>query len=154
MGPNRGRWAVGEFYDVALREAQKSMAEGGIPIGAALVSGTSVLGSGHNLRVQEGDPTAHAEISCLRNAGRTRDYADCTLYTTLTPCHLCTGAILLFGIPRVVIGETTTFDGEGTLELLRSHSVDVQILDDQRARDLMKTFIAEQPHLWAEDIGK
>ena len=140
-------------YLTALEEARAGSSEGGIPIGSSLVRGDVVIGRGHNLRVQSGDPTAHAEIACLRDAGRQRSYADTTLYTTLAPCHLCTGAVLLFDIPRVVIGEMHTFDGEGSLSLLRDRGVEVEVIDDAEARALLSDFISHNPEIWDEDIG-
>jgi cytosine/creatinine deaminase len=140
-------------YLAALEEAHAGSREGGIPIGSSLVRKGAVIGRGHNLRVQSSDPTAHAEIACLRNAGRQRSYADTALYTTLAPCHLCTGAVLLFGIPRVVVGEMHTFDGEGSLLLLRDRGVEVEIIDDPEARTLLSDFIVRNPDVWDEDIG-
>lgn len=140
-------------YAIAVREAREGLEEGGLPIGSSLERNGQVIGSGHNLRVQEGDPTAHAEISCLRDAGRQSTYRDTVLYTTLTPCFLCTGAILLFGIPEVVVGERLNFDGEGSLDLLRMRGVGVEVLDDVEMQDLMGTFIERNPALWREDIG-
>jgi len=145
--------SVDEGYLTALEEARASSREGGIPIGSSLVRGGVVIGRGHNLRVQSGDPTAHAEIACLRDAGRQRGYADTTLYTTLAPCHLCTGAVLLFDIPHVVIGEMRTFDGEGSLPLLRDRGVEVEVIDDAEARALLSDFISRNPEIWDEDIG-
>ena len=115
------------MMDVALTEARASLAAGGVPVGAALASGDRILASGHNERVQLGDPIAHGEMSCLRNAGRQASYQGMTLYTTLSPCQMCSGAILLFQIPRVVVGEATTFAGD--LAFLSSHGVDV-VLDE------------------------
>ncbi|MGA9285249.1 MAG: nucleoside deaminase [Solirubrobacteraceae bacterium] len=141
-------------YLAALQEARAGLEQGGIPIGAALEQQGQVIGRGHNLRVQEGDPTAHAEISCLRNAGRLRSYSDTVLYTTLAPCSLCAGAILLFGIPRVVIGETHTFNGEGSLALLRAKGVETENLDDQEARRMLASFVKDNQAIWNEDIGR
>ncbi|GAA1135134.1 nucleoside deaminase [Ornithinicoccus hortensis] len=141
-----------ESFEEAVRQAEKSIGEGGVPIGSALDLGGTLVASGHNLRVQEGDPTAHGEISCLRNAGRQRSYRDAVLYTTLAPCAMCTGAILLFGIPLVVAGEDRTFPGE--TDLLRERGVEVVVLDDPRCVDLMERFQREHPAVWAEDIGK
>ena len=125
-------------FEAAYQAAQKSLKEGGIPIGAALARDGVVIASGHNERVQNGDPIAHGEMSALRAAGRQKSYRDTTLYTTLAPCAMCTGTIIQFKIPRVVVGEAHTFDGE--LELLRSCGVDVVVLDDQRCVDMMRTF--------------
>lgn len=141
-------------YTHALAQARDGLQEGGIPVGAALARGEAILGAGHNRRVQNGDPTAHAEIDCLRAVGRLPSYRDTTLYTTLTPCHLCTGAILQFGIPHVVIGETGTFDGDGTLALLNEHQVRVEVRDDTIAAGYVREFIDRDPKLWAEDIGR
>ena len=140
---------------VAVEEARAGLAEGGIPIGAALVldDGT-VLGLGHNRRVQEGSAIRHGETDALERAGRlpATTYARCTMYTTLSPCAMCTGAILLYGIPRVVIGEHRTFLGEE--ELLRSRGVEVIVADDPECIELMTEFIAAEPTLWNEDIGE
>jgi creatinine deaminase len=140
-------------YEIAVQEARKGLEEGGIPIGSALERDGVVIGRGHNLRVQSGDPTAHAEISCLRDAGRQSTYVDTVLYTTLAPCFLCTGAILLNGIRHVVIGESRTFDGEGSLDLLRERGVEIQDLDDKTMGFLLGEFIEGNPALWNEDIG-
>jgi cytosine/creatinine deaminase len=144
---------TGTGYAVALEEAAAGLQEGGIPIGSSLERDGEVIGRGRNLRVQRGDPTAHAEISCLRDAGRQSSYADTVLYTTLAPCFLCTGAVLLFGIPRVVIGEEETFDGEGSLELLEQGGVETIVLDDPEAAGMLRSFIEANPALWNEDIG-
>jgi creatinine deaminase len=142
-----------DAYEMAIKEAEAGAAEGGVPIGATLTRDGKVVGRGHNRRVQHDDPTAHAEIECLRDAGRIGSLKDAVLYTTLTPCYLCTGAIILFGIPRVVVGETHSYDGDGSLELLRRRGVEVTVLEDAHARTLMRTFMESQPELWAEDIG-
>jgi creatinine deaminase len=139
------------MMDVALDEARASLAVGGVPVGAALASGDRLLASGHNERVQLGDPIAHGEMSCLRNAGRQASYQGMTLYTTLSPCQMCTGAILLFQIPRVVVGEATTFAGD--LAFLRSHGVEVVLLDDARCTGVMQEFQQRYPEVWSEDIG-
>lgn len=138
-------------YALALEEALLGAAEGGVPIGSSLFKDGTKIGSGHNRRVQNGDPTSHGEIDCLRNVGRRASYAGTTLYSTLAPCALCSGAIILFGIPRVVVGENQNFDGE--LELLRARGVEVVLIDDAEATALMGQFIAENPSLWNEDIG-
>lgn len=138
-------------FDAALRAARASHDDGGVPIGAALVRDGELVAVGHNRRVQAGDATAHAEIDCLRNAGRQGDYRSATLFSTLAPCAMCTGAIIQFGIPRVVVGEAANFPGE--LDLLRSRGVEVTVLDDERAIALMAGFIRENPVLWNEDIG-
>ncbi|MFF2316447.1 nucleoside deaminase [Arthrobacter sp. NPDC058097] len=139
-------------FEAAYQAAQKSLREGGIPIGAALARDGVVIASGHNERVQNGDPIAHGEMSALRAAGRQTSYRDTTLYTTLAPCAMCTGTIIQFKIPRVVVGEERTFDGE--FELLRSRGVEVVVLDDQRCVDMMRTFQDNNPDLWAEDIAE
>ena len=139
------------MMDVALAEARASLAVGGVPVGAALAAGGRLVASGHNERVQSGDPIAHGEMSCLRNAGRQASYRDMTLYTTLSPCPMCTGAILLFQIPRVVVGEATTFAGD--LAFLTSHGVAVVLLDDERCIGVMQEFQERYPEVWSEDIG-
>jgi creatinine deaminase len=136
----------------ALEEAIAGRDEGGIPIGSALLDPQgNVVARGHNLRVQTGDPTAHAEVACIRNAGRRRDWNTLTLVSTLSPCIMCSGTALLFRIPRVVIGENTTF--VGAEELMRWKGVELTTLHDPRCIELMQTFIAEHPDLWNEDIG-
>ncbi|MFJ6077058.1 nucleoside deaminase [Pseudarthrobacter sp. NPDC092419] len=139
-------------FDAAYRAAQKSLSDGGIPIGAALARDGVVIASGHNERVQNADPIAHGEMSALRAAGRQKSYRDTTLYTTLAPCAMCAGTIIQFKIPRVVVGEAQTFDGE--LELLRSRGVEVVVLEDQRCVDMMRAFQDSHPELWAEDIAE
>ncbi|GAB3269953.1 nucleoside deaminase [Sinomonas notoginsengisoli] len=139
-------------FEAALAAARASLAEGGIPIGAALVRGDEMVAVGHNERVQAGDPIAHGEMSALRAAGRQRTYRDTVLYTTLAPCAMCTGTIIQFKIPRVVVGEARTFGGE--LKLLRSRGVEVEVLDDERAVAMMEAFIGANPELWAEDIAE
>jgi len=143
-----------ELLAAAIEQAEIGLAEGGIPIGAVLAVDGEVIGSGHNRRVQLGSAIRHGETDALENAGRlpASVYARSTMYTTLSPCHMCTGAILLYGIPRVVIGEDRSF--VGAEELLRAHGVEVINLDSQRCVDLMTTFIAEHPSLWNEDIGE
>jgi len=141
----------------ALQQAQDSFDQGGLPIGSVLVrhlnNGEDVLiGEGHNQRVQEGDPIAHGEMDCLRKAGRQRSYRDTTIYTTLSPCMMCSGTIVQFRIPRVVIGENSNFGGNE--EFLRSSGVEVVILDDEKCKALMARFIAERPDVWNEDIGE
>jgi cytosine deaminase len=141
----------------ALQQAQDSFDQGGLPIGSVLVrhlkNGEDVLiGEGHNQRVQEGDPIAHGEMDCLRKAGRQRSYRDTTIYTTLSPCMMCSGTIVQFRIPRVVIGENRNFGGNE--DFLRGHSVEVVILDDEKCTALMARFIAERPDVWNEDIGE
>jgi cytosine deaminase len=139
------------MMDVALAEARNGLAAGGVPVGAALAAGGRLLASGHNERVQSGDPIAHGEIACLRNAGRQASYRDMTLYTTLSPCQMCSGAILLFQIPRVVVGEAVTFAGD--LAFLESHGVEVVLLDDDRCMAVMREFQERYPQVWSEDIG-
>ena len=137
----------------ALEEAGKGLAEGGIPIGSVLVYRDEVIGRGHNRRVQQGSTVLHGEMDALENAGRLpgKVYRACTLYTTLSPCAMCSGAILLYGIPTVIVGENHTFLGEEAL--LRSRGVDVQVLQSRRCIELMQGFIASKPELWNEDIG-
>ncbi len=139
------------MMDVALAEARASLAVGGVPVGAALAAGDRLLASGHNERVQLGDPIAHGEMSCLRNAGRQASYLGMTLYTTLSPCQMCSGAILLFQIPRVVVGEATTFAGD--LAFLSSRGVEVVLVDDERCTGVMREFQERYPGVWSEDIG-
>ncbi len=135
----------------ALQQARRSCEEGGLPIGAVLAVGDSVIAAGHNRRVQDGDPVAHGEMDCLRRAGRRRDYSDTTLYTTLSPCMMCAGTIVQFGIPRVVVGEDRSFTGN--IAFLREHGVEVTLLDDPDCRETMETFIRQHPELWNEDIA-
>jgi len=143
-----------EFMQAAIEEAMQGFKEGGIPIGSVLVHQGRIIGRGHNRRVQQGSAILHAEMDALEAAGRlpASVYRECTLYTTLSPCAMCSGAILLYGIPRVVIGENRNFMGEE--ELLRSRGVVVEVLDDPTCVDMMSRFIAEQPTLWNEDIGE
>ena len=143
-----------EMLAYAVAEAERGLAEGGIPIGAALVHDGKVLGVGHNRRVQQGSAIRHGETDCLENVGRlpASVYAGATMVTTLSPCDMCTGAILLYGIPRVVIGENRTFLGGE--DLLRSRGVEVVVLDDARCAGMMQRFIDENPSLWNEDIGE
>jgi cytosine/creatinine deaminase len=140
-----------ELMTLALAEARASLEVGGVPVGAVLAAGRDVIAAGHNERVQRGDPVAHGEISCLRNAGRRPSYAGTTLYTTLSPCQMCTGAILLFQIPRVVVGEARTFAGD--LDFLRSRGVSVDLLDDPACVAVMAEFQERFPEVWSEDIG-
>lgn len=141
------------FMQAALEEAEAGLAEGGIPIGAVLVHQNNIIGRGHNRRVQQGSAILHGEMDALERAGRqpASVYRESVLYTTLSPCPMCSGAILLYGIPRVVIGENRTFMGEE--ELLRSRGVQVEVLQDSCCIALMEQFIAEKPELWNEDIG-
>lgn len=138
----------------AIAEAERGLAEGGIPIGAVLVHRGAVIGRGHNRRIQRGSPTLHGEIDAIENAGRqpASVYRESVIYTTLSPCSMCSGAILLYGIPRVVIGENRTFVGEE--ELLRSRGVAVEVIDDAVCSAMMMRFIEARPHLWNEDIGQ
>jgi creatinine deaminase len=140
-----------DMMALALRQARASLDTGGVPVGAVLAAGGEVIAAGHNERVQHGDPVAHGEISALRNAGRRSSYADTTMYTTLSPCQMCTGAILLFQIPRVVVGEARTFAGD--LDFLRSKGVEIVLLDDQACVAAMQEFQARYPQVWSEDIG-
>ncbi|CAG1006563.1 dCMP deaminase [Phycisphaerales bacterium] len=138
--------------DAAYEQAIKSRREGGIPIGSALMNPAGeIVARGHNLRVQSGDPTAHAETVCIRNAGRRRDWHTLTLASTLSPCAMCSGAAVLHRIPRVVIGENTTFLGRE--DWLRAEGAQVLVLNDPRCVSLMREFIAAHPDLWNEDIG-
>ena len=142
------------YLRAAIEEAEAGLAEGGIPIGSVLVYEGRIIGRGHNRRVQHGSTVLHGEMDALENAGRqpARVYRECTIYTTLSPCAMCSGAILLYGIPRVVIGEHRTFIGEEAL--LRSRGVALEVRDDPRCIELMRAFIAAQPALWNEDIGE
>lgn len=141
------------FMDAAIAEAQLGFDEGGVPIGSVLVHRGEIIGRGHNRRVQRGSPTLHGEMDALENAGRRAAavYRESVIYTTLSPCSMCSGAILLYGIPRVFVGENRTFLGEE--ELLRSRGVQVDVLDDATCIELMTRFIRERPELWNEDIG-
>ena len=141
------------FLTAAIAEAEQGLREGGIPIGSVLVSRGKILGRGHNRRVQKGSPVLHGEMDALENAGRlpAAIYRDATLYTTLSPCAMCSGAILLYGIPRVIIGENRTFHGEE--ELLASRGVSIEVWQDPTCIRLMTEFIEAHPELWNEDIG-
>ncbi|MEQ9266175.1 MAG: nucleoside deaminase [Balneolaceae bacterium] len=142
------------FLEEAIKEAQLGFEEGGIPIGSVLVHNGKVIGRGHNRRVQNGSPILHGEMDALENAGRQSAsvYKNSVLYTTLSPCSMCSGTILLYGIPKVVIGENQTFMGEE--ELLRQRGVEVIVADNITCKKLMKRFIHEKPELWNEDIGE
>ena len=142
-----------EFMRAAVEEAQQGLAEGGIPIGSVLVHGGRIIGRGHNRRVQKGSAILHGEMDALENAGRqpAAVYRESVIYTTLSPCAMCSGAILLYGIPRVIAGENRTFLGEE--ELLRARGVAVDVLQDATCIELMTRFIREHPQLWNEDIG-
>ncbi len=142
------------FLKAAIEQAEQGLAEGGIPIGSVIVHDGRIIGRGHNRRVQQGSVVLHAEMDALENAGRqpASVYRECTLYTTLSPCLMCAGAILLYRIPRVVIGENETFLGDE--DLLRSRGVKVDVVNDDRCVALMRAFIAAKPDLWNEDIGE
>ncbi|HUR00088.1 MAG TPA: nucleoside deaminase [Gemmatimonadaceae bacterium] len=135
----------------AYEQARTSYEEGGLPIGAAIAENGAVIAVGHNRRVQDGDPIAHGEMDCLRKAGRRADYSGVTLYTTLSPCMMCSGTIVQFGIKSVVIGEARNFPGN--VDFLRQHAVDVVVLDEPECIELMARFIRERPELWYEDIA-
>ncbi|MDG5492200.1 nucleoside deaminase [Psychroserpens sp. SPM9] len=141
------------FLEAAIKEAKIGLQEGGIPIGSVIVHRNKILGKGHNKRVQDGSVILHGEMDALENAGRQNAsvYKESVLYTTLSPCSMCTGTILLYGIPKVVIGEHQTFMGEE--DLLRSKGVEVVVVNDEECIEMMKTFIKHQPKLWNEDIG-
>jgi len=143
-----------EFMRAAIDEARTGLAEGGIPIGSVLVHAGKIVGRGHNRRVQRGSSILHGEMDALENAGRlpAAVYRDCVLYTTLSPCAMCSGAILLYGIRRVVIGENHSFLGEESL--LKSRGVELEVLDDAECGGLMRDFMAARPELWDEDIGR
>lgn len=145
-----------EMMALALQQARISLDGGGVPVGAVLAAGGAgqdrqLIAAGHNERVQRGDPVAHGEISCLRNAGRRPSYLDTTLYTTLSPCQMCTGAILLFQIPRVVVGEAQTYPGD--LAFLTDRGVEIVLLDDEGCVAAMQEFQTRYPQIWSEDIG-
>lgn len=140
-----------QFLRAAYEQALKSYNEGGLPIGAVMVAGGTIIAAGHNRRVQDGDPIAHGEMDCFRKAGRRSRYEDVTLYTTLSPCMMCSGTIVQFGVRRVVVGENRNFPGN--VDFLRSHGVDVHLIDDPDCVALMRRFIEEHPELWDEDIA-
>jgi cytosine deaminase len=139
------------FMQAAYQQALKSYQEGGLPIGAVMLEFNEIIGEGHNRRVQDGDPTAHGEMDCMRRAGRRTHYHDVTLFTTLSPCMMCAGTVVQFGIPRVVIGENKSFPGN--IDFLKKHGVEVILLNDPQCESLMRTFILEKPALWNEDIA-
>jgi creatinine deaminase len=141
------------FLQAAIEEAQKGLAAGGIPIGSVLVYDEKIIGRGHNQRVQRGSTIHHAEMNCLENAGRQKAsvYSRCILYSTLSPCPMCSGAVLLYKIPRIVIGENVTF--QGPEEYVRAQGIQLEILQDATCIQLMKNFITARPELWNEDIG-
>ena len=142
-----------EFLAAAIDEARKGLAAGGIPIGSVLVIDGRIVGRGHNQRLQKGSPVLHAEMDCLENAGRlpAGDYRRAVLYSTLSPCDMCSGAVLLYGIPKVVVGENQTF--RGPEDYLRSKGVEFEVVDNKECQQLMRDFIASNPSLWNEDIG-
>lgn len=141
-----------KFLRLAYDEAYAGYEEGGCPIGAALAKGDELVASGRNQRVQQGDPIAHGEMDCLRKAGRQKSYKGMTLYTTLSPCMMCSGTIIQFGVERVIIGEAENFPGNP--QFLRDHGVEIILADDADCIALMKKFIAEKPELWLEDIAE
>lgn len=141
-----------QFLSLAIEEARKGLSEGGLPIGSVLVRDGKVLGRGHNRRVQDGDPVTHAEIDCLRKAGRVGSYKGAVLYSTLMPCYLCSGAVVQFGIKKVVAGESQNF--EGAPEFMKSHGVEVIDAKDAECTKMMGDFIRDNPKLWNEDIGR
>jgi cytosine deaminase len=142
------------YLDAAIAEARKGQESGGIPIGSVLVIDGEIVARGHNQRIQKGSSVLHAEMDCLENAGRltAAEYRKAILYSTLSPCDMCSGAILLYAIPKVVVGENRTF--QGPEEHLRSRGVELEIRDDERCKELMRDFIATNPALWNEDIGE
>ncbi|HEX5646416.1 MAG TPA: nucleoside deaminase [Nitrospira sp.] len=142
-----------QFLRAAIEEAERGLSEGGIPIGSVIVHSDAIVGRGHNRRVQKGSVILHGEMDALENAGRRSAafYRECTLYTTLSPCAMCSGAILLYGIPRVVVGENQSFMGEE--QWLSSRGVQIQVIQDPACIKLMRGFVASHPSLWAEDIG-
>ena len=154
----------GAFMAAAIEEAMTGLRDGGVPIGSVLVRNGKIIGRGHNKRVQTGDPMAHAEIDCLKNAGRQKSYADTVLYSTLMPCYLCSGAAVQFGVPKIVVGESVNFTGGDngathskcgtTPQFLKSAGIELIDLRDQQCIDMMARFIREQPELWNEDIGR
>ena len=143
-----------KFMQAAIEEAQKGLAEGGIPIGSVIVHNNQIIGRGHNRRVQNGSPILHGEMDAFENAGRqsAQTYRESVIYTTLSPCAMCSGAIILYGISHVVVGENDTFMGEEAL--LRSKGITVEVLQNQQCINLMKDFISNKPQLWNEDIGE
>jgi cytosine/creatinine deaminase len=142
-----------QFMQAAIKEAEKSLAQGGVPIGAVLVHGDTIIGRGYNQRIQKGSAILHGEMAALENAGclSAAIYKECTMYTTLSPCAMCSGAMILYGIPRVVIGENKTFMGEE--QLLKDKGIEITVLNDQTCQDLMTAFIKDHSQIWNEDIG-
>jgi cytosine/creatinine deaminase len=156
MGYGQADQTDREMMALALGQARASLEAGGVPVGAVLAAGSAsqgrqVVAAGHNERVQQGDPIAHGEIACLRNAGRRASYADTTVYTTLSPCPMCSGALLLFQIPRVVVGEAETYEGD--LGFLAGRGVEVVLVDDPDCVAVMREFQQRYPQVWSEDIG-
>ena len=151
MGYGQADQTDRDLMELALDQARVSLAAGGVPVGAVLAADGQVVASGHNERVQRGDPVAHGEIACLRNAGRRPGYSGMTLYTTLSPCQMCSGAALLFQIPRVVVGEAQTFEGD--LGFLAGRGVEIVLLDDEDCVAVMREFQRRYPEIWSEDIG-
>jgi cytosine deaminase len=163
MSHSSSRTEHAPFLAAAIAQARKGLAEGGLPIGSVLVRNGQIIAAGHNRRVQNGDPMAHAEIDCLTRAGRQKTYKDTVLYSTLMPCYLCSGAAVQFGIPKVVVGESQTFPGGESLlphakcgrspDFMRSAGIEVIDLQDPECIQMMRDFIAAHPTLWNEDIG-
>lgn len=145
---------IEEYMEEAINEAKKGLEEGGIPIGSVLVIDGKIVGRGHNQRIQKGSAVLHAEMDCLENAGRltAKDYRNSVLFSTLSPCDMCSGAVLLYGIPKVIVGENVTFQGPEVY--LRKRGVDVVVLNDVECIEMMRKFIEENPILWNEDIGE
>lgn len=141
-----------DFMNAAIAEARQGLKEGGIPIGSVLVKDGKIVGRGHNQRVQQNDPMTHAEIDCLRNAGRIGNYKGTVLYSTLMPCYLCAGAVVQFGIKKVIVGESKTFSG--AVDFMKQHGVEVINLNNQECIQLMEDFIRDNSQLWNEDIGE
>jgi cytosine/creatinine deaminase len=151
MGYGQADQTDRDMMALALAQARTSLEAGGVPVGAALAEAGQLIAAGHNERVQQGDPVAHGEIACLRNAGRRPSYLDTTLYTTLSPCPMCSGAVLLFQIPRVVVGEAETYEGD--LGFLADRGVQIVLLDDPGCQAVMREFQQRYPQIWSEDIG-
>lgn len=144
--------SMDEFLRAAIEEAKQGRADGGIPIGSVLVRDGKIIGRGHNKRIQDNDPVTHAEIDCLRNAGRIGNYKNVTIYSTLMPCYLCAGAVVQFGIKKVIAGEDETF--AGAKEFMESHGVEVVNLQSEECKQMMRDFNAQHPEIWYEDIGE
>jgi len=141
-----------EFMKAAIEEARKGLAEGGIPIGSVLVKDEKIVGRGHNQRVQKNDPMTHAEIDCLRNAGRIGSYKGTVLYSTLMPCYMCAGTVVQFNIKKLIVGESVTFSGAP--DFMKQHGVEIINLNNEECIEMMRNFIQEKPELWNEDIGE